>query len=142
MRDFAERLAACETSENQSAESNIPPAFHVCEKLRPLLATFMGNVGFRAIMSRALALANGEARGLRAVHVQANGSLAGVHLIEAQIGQKEMAEGGVILLAQLLGLLIVFIGEDLTMHMVHEAWPKLSLNELNFGKGDKNEKSK
>ena len=34
--------------------------FLVCEKLRPHLAMLMGNAGFRALLSRALALAKAE----------------------------------------------------------------------------------
>jgi len=45
-------------------------------------------------------------------------------------------EGRVVLLAQLLGLLVAFIGEDLTLRLVREVWPKLSINDVNFGKGD------
>jgi hypothetical protein len=41
----------------------------------------------------------------------------------------------------LLGLLVAFIGEDLTLRLVREVWPKLSLNNLDFGKGYKNEKA-
>ena len=44
--------------------------------------------------------------------------------------------------AQLLGLLVTFIGEELTLRLVREVWPKLSPNNLDFGKGDNNEKPK
>ncbi len=36
-----------------------------------------------------------------------------------------------------VGLLVAYIGESLTRQMVREVWPKLSLNDLDFGKGDK-----
>jgi len=60
MRDFADRLIAYETGGNNSSETKTPAACLVSEKLRPHLATLMGNVGFRALLSRALALANAE----------------------------------------------------------------------------------
>jgi hypothetical protein len=44
----------------------------------------------------------------------------------------------VVLVAQLLGLLVTFIGEDLTLGLVREIWPKLSLDKSGFGKGSKN----
>ena len=47
-----------------------------------------------------------------------------------------------VLVAQLLGLLVAFIGETLTLRLVREVWPKLPLNDLDFGRGDKNEKAK
>ena len=133
MRDFAERLIAYETK---------PPAvFLVGEKLRPHLATLMGNVGFRALLSRALALANAEVPWLGAVHVNADGSFEGLDKLGAQVDPDEIFEGCVVLLAQLLGLLVAFIGEDLTLRLVREVWPKLSLNDLDLGTGDNNEKA-
>jgi hypothetical protein len=56
----------------------------------------------------------------------------------AQVDPDKIFEGRVVLLAQLLGLLVAFIGEDLTLRLVREVWPKLPLNNLDFGKGDKN----
>ena len=142
MRDFAERLIAYETRGNKSSETKIPAACLVGEKLRPHLATLMGNAGFHALLSRALALANAEAPWLRAVHVNAGGSFEGLDELGAQVDPDEIFEGCVVLLAQLLGLLVAFIGEDLTLRLVREVWLKLSFNDLDFGKGYKNEKAK
>ena len=143
MRDFAERLIAYETRGNKSSETKPPATFLVIEKLRPQLATYMGNTGCRALLSRALALANAEVPWLRAVHVKSDCSLEGLAEMEAQVDPEEFAEGRVVLLAQLFGLLVAFIGENLTLRMVREVWPKLSLNDLDFGsiKGVKNGKT-
>ena len=142
MRDFAERLIAYETRENKSPETIIPAACLAAEKLRPHLATLMGNLGFRALLSRALALANADVPWLRVLHVKADGSFEGLDELDAQADPDEIFEGCVILLAQLLGLLAAFIGEHLTLRLVREAWPKLSLDDLDFGEGDKIEKAK
>lgn len=142
MREFAERLIAFETTVNNSSKTKTPAAFLVDEKLRPHLTTVMGNVGFRALLSRSLALANAEVPWLRAVHVKADGALEGLDELEAQVKPEEFAEGKIVLLAQLLGLLVAFIGENLTLWLVREAWPELSLKGLNLGAGDTNEKAK
>ncbi len=142
MRGLSQCLIAYETRENKSSETKTPAACLVGEKLRPHLATLMGNVGFRALLSRALALANAEVPWLRAVHVKADGSLEGLDELGAQVDPDEIFEGCVVLLAQLLGLLVAFIGEDLTLRLGREVWPKLSFDNFDFGKGDKNEKSK
>jgi hypothetical protein len=142
MRDFAERLIAYETRGNKSSETKTPVAFLIDEKLRPHLATLMGKVGFRALLSRALVLTNAEVPWLRALHVNADSSLEGLDELDAQVDPKEIFEGRVVLLAQLLGLLVAFIGENLTLGLVREVWPKLSLNDFDFGKGYKNEKAK
>jgi hypothetical protein len=31
---------------------------------------------------------------------------------------------------------VTFVGEDLTLRLVRESWPKLPLNEFDFRKGD------
>ena len=99
----------------------------------------MGKVGFSALYSRALVLANAEVPWLRAVHVKADGSLGGLDALGAQVNPAEIFEGKVVLLAQLLGLLVAFIGGSLTLRLMREIWPKIPLNDLDFGNGDKNE---
>jgi hypothetical protein len=37
---------------------------------------------------------------------------------------------------------MAFIGEKLTVRLLREVWPKLSLNDLDSGNGGKNEKTK
>lgn len=137
MRDFAERLIAYEIRENKFFGTKAPATFPVCEKLRPHLANLMGNTGFRALLLRALARAEADVPSLRAMQVKADGSLAGLDKLEVQASPEELAEGSVVLVAQLLGLLVAFIGETLTLRLVREVWPKLSVNDLDFGKGDK-----
>jgi hypothetical protein len=142
MRDFAERLIAYETKGNKSSETKTAAVFLVGEKMRLHLTALMGNVGYRALLSRALALANAEVPWLHAVHVKADGSFGGLDELGAQVGSKKTAEGSVILLARLLGLLVAFIGGSLTLRLVREMWPKIPLNDLDFGNGDKNENPK
>jgi len=137
LRHFAERLIAFETKGNRSSGTKTPAAFCVCEKLGPHLATLAGKDGFRALLSRALALASAEVPWLRALHVKADGYLEALDGLTAQMDPDEMADGGILLVAQLLGLLAAFIGEDLTLRLVREEWPKLPLNDLDFGEGDK-----
>ncbi len=137
MRDFAERLIAHEMQASRSSRTKIPAACLVSEKLRPHLATLIGNLGFRALLSRALALANADVPWLRAVHVNAEASFEGLDELASQVDPGEMFEGCTVLLAQLLGLLVAFIGEDLTLRLVREAWPKLRLDSSDAGKGGK-----
>jgi hypothetical protein len=136
MRDLSQRLITFESKGKKSSETTYLAAFHVCEKLRPYLATLMGSDGFRALLSRALAVAGTEVSWLRAVHVQANSSLEGGDEIAGKVAPDEIREGAVVLIAQLFGLLAAFIGEDLMLRMVREVWPKLSLDDLDFGNGE------
>ena len=133
MRNLAKRLIADEARGNKPAATKTPVDFDACEKLRPNLATFMGNAGFSALLSRALALARAEVSWLRAVQVKADGALECVEKLHAQLDPDELFEGRVVLLAQLLGLLVAFIGENLTLRVVREVWPQAPLDDLDLG---------
>ncbi|MEP6672289.1 MAG: hypothetical protein ABJF10_24205 [Chthoniobacter sp.] len=136
MRDLAARLIACEANGNSSSVPNPSAVFHVCERLRPHLAALMGKGGFHAVLSRALAVAATEVRWLRVVKVNADGMLEGWEQAEKQVDAKEPTEAGALLVAHLLGLLVAFIGDNLTLRVVRDVWPKLSLEDLNFTTGD------
>ena len=125
MRDFAGHLIAYETKEYPSSGTNPTAAFLVHEKLGSYLMTLMGTIGFRALLSRALALANEEVAWLSAVKVKADGSMEGVAELHAQLEPDKFREGRMVLSAQLLGLLVAFIGETSTLRMVREVWPKV-----------------
>ncbi|MCD6023653.1 MAG: hypothetical protein K0Q91_569 [Fibrobacteria bacterium] len=139
-RDLAERLIAYEARTSKPSKKTGPGTnFSPFEKLRPHLATLMGNAGFHALLARACTLAGPEVAWLREIKVEADGSLEGLGKLESRWGPKAITEGKIVLLAQLLGLLVAFIGEVLTLHLVREAWPKLPLDALDFGRGNKNE---
>jgi hypothetical protein len=137
MRSIAQRLIDYETPNNASSETANTANFRVTERLRPHLATLMGNIGFRALLARALALARAEVSWLRAVQVNANGTLEGLETPHAGLKPADFREGRVVLLAQLLGLLVAFIGPGLTSRLVGEIWPQLSADHVDFGNGDK-----
>ena len=127
MRDIAERLIALEAPRKKS--SGPRGAFEAVEKLHRKLATLMGNTGFRALLSRALARAEEDVPSLRALRVEADATLGGVAEFEAHLDPAEIAEGRVVLLTHLLGLLMAFIGEGLTLRLAREVWPTLDVND-------------
>ena len=135
MRELATRLIACEEWSGESAEPQAPARFEACEKLRLHLGALMGSVGFAAVLSRALALAGAEVSWLRSVQVKADGSLEGWGSLEGKVDSADIAEGRVVLLAHLLGLLVAFIGENLTLRLAREIWPELSVNHLEADAG-------
>ncbi len=128
MRELAECLIHYEAKKSPSA-SRAASAFHVCEKLRPHLSTLMGRAGFRALVSRALVLAATEAPGLHALQVGEDGALAGYEAFGSPAEAQKVTEGTLVLLAQILGLLDAFIGQDLTQRMLRDVWPKISLSD-------------
>jgi hypothetical protein len=137
MQSIALRLINYEMPGNDSAATANTAKFQETERLRPHLATLMGNGGFRALLARALALASAEVSWLRTVQVNADGALEGLETPHARLKPAEFREGQVVLLAQLLGLLVAFIGPALTSRLMGEIWPQLAADNVDFGNGDK-----
>ena len=54
----------------------------------------------------------------------------------------DFSEGEIVLLAQLLGLLVAFIGMALTLRLINQLWPQLSFNDADFSNTEKNEEAK
>jgi hypothetical protein len=123
IRDFARRLIACEAAYDEPPAGCGRAAVRVCEKLRPPVARLAGTEGFRSLLSRAVALAKSEVSSLAAVQVRADGSLEGLDDDRPDRDAVAGGEGGVVVVAQLLGLLVTFIGEPLTLRLVRDAWP-------------------
>ena len=140
-REIADQLLSCEPIENRSETAQPQNAFSICEKLRVHLSTMMGNTGVNALLSRALALAKEEAPSLRGVHLSQEGRFEEVNPLERN-AEKERDNEGAVLLTHLLGLLLEFIGEKLTLRMVQDALPEWPLNDSNFDTPGKNEKAK
>ena len=94
----------------------------VAEKLRRPLINLIGIGGFRSLVARALTLAKAQAPALDSLRIEPDGSLTGFSKDEAQI-----EEAGVTLIAQLLGLLVTFIGAGLMLALVRSAWQDLPI---------------
>ena len=127
LRIYAERLIAYEMSRTASSKPDPTTAFVVIETLGPHFGALMGAAGFRALISRALVLANVEVAWLRDLRVREDGSFEGLKELEAQANPEEITAGGIVLLARLLGLLVTFIGEDLTLRLLS------NINDLELG---------
>ena len=139
MRDLARRLLTYEDLAGKTSESKEAATLRVYEKLRQSLGVFAGSAGFQSLASRALTLARPEAPSLGATRVTADGSLQGLGGIETQIdSDKDRAgEGGIVLIARLLGLLRIFLGEALTLSLLRNAWPGEAFDDRNAGDGRK-----
>ena len=124
LRRLAERLLGYEADAGEAGAEVAAAAFRVGKKFRNALAPILGSSGFRTLLMRALTLARSEAPELMAVHVRADGSLEGSIKPGLQSGAGQVAEGEVILIGRLVGLLVDFIGEELVMSLMFEAWPK------------------
>jgi len=127
-RYLAQRLLSYEVVAGKNSESTESAAFRVCAKLSRPLITLAGVAGFRSLLSRALTLARADAPSLSAVQVAADGSLKGLDELEPQIDKEQARDGGAILITQLIGLLLTFIGEGLTLRLVQDVWPEATFD--------------
>ena len=123
-RELAQRLVAYEEVETGSDIGDTHAVSRVCDKLRRPITTLAGVAGFRSLLARALTLAKQESPVLNAWEVQADGSLRGLN--------GEAAQSGDVVIAHLIGLLITFVGESLTLRLLHDVWLDLPDPEGKF----------
>jgi len=144
MLDLARRLFTYEAIAGETLEPVECITLRVYEKLRKSLVIFAGVTSFQSLALRALALAKSEDPGLGAVRITSEGYLLGLGEFEPQIdrdneqdGENQHGEGGVILIAKLLSLLHIFLGESLTLSLLRNAWPGTALDDCTSGNGRK-----
>ena len=119
-RDLARSLVASEADASTASLHTEPATVRVYERLRRHLGSAVGVDGFRALASRALALAKSESPQLSAVQITASGALRGLGEVESQTDADEDGEAGIILIAQLLGLFLAFLGEATTLRLIED----------------------
>ena len=149
MRDLAARMVAHEAAIGGTAAADTPAAFRVCEKLRQPLTALAGSAGFRSLLSRALVIAQREVPILSDVRVTTEGLLEdGVvhtktnqnrHGKAVQDKNELAADAGLLLVAELLGLLHVFIGEAITLRLIRDVWPNASVHSTESERANKHE---
>lgn len=127
-RELAQRLMDHEAVEAGTANSDTQAVCRVCDKLRRPLTTLTGAAGFRSLLARALTLAKKESPLLGAWEVKSDGSLQGLN--------GESTQPGAVLIAQLIGLMITFIGEPLTLRLLHDVWLDLPDSEVKFERNE------
>ncbi|CAN5206102.1 hypothetical protein BH11PLA2_BH11PLA2_19070 [soil metagenome] len=118
---LAQRILALEAACDHCAQT-VPEAVRICDQLRVPLAKLCGVAGYRALLSRAVALAKAEDISLSPVSVRDDSTLDGFDPIRHP-------NGGFVLVSQLLGLLVTFIGDTLTRQLLREVWPAMATDE-------------
>jgi hypothetical protein len=119
-RDLARSLIACAADEATASLRAEPATMRVYERLRRHLGAAVGVDGFQVLAARALALAKSESPRLGAVQLTANGGLRGFGQVESRTDADEDGEAGIILIAQLLGLFLTFLGEATTLRLIED----------------------
>ncbi len=129
-REIAERLLVFESGEQISSQANAPAVVHVCRKLGLPLSKWVGEAGSRALLTRALTLAKREAEVLSPVKVTDNGALEGLN------GEAE--DASTVLVSHLIGLVETFLGEALTLRLLHDVWPDRTISDVHISERNGN----
>ena len=116
--------AATQERGNGDPNPSLSAEERVFEKLRLHLSRRVGGEGYRTLVSRALNLATAAHPALRAVLVREDARLEGLTPDARTDSPPEVA---VALMEELLGLLVTFIGDDLTLRMVRTVWLAFSI---------------
>jgi hypothetical protein len=124
-QDLAQRLVDIEVTAGDPGERATSAVIRVCEKLRLPLSAIVGVADYHSLLSRALTLAQLETPSLSAILVTADGSLQDSSA-SPQVDQQRGGEG-VMLLAQLLGLFLAFLGATLTLQLVSDVTDPLAV---------------
>jgi hypothetical protein len=119
-RDLARSLVAFQAEDSTAALQAEAASVRAYERLRRQLSAPVGIDGFQALASRALALAKSQSPLLSAVQVTSNGGLRGLGEVESQMDAGEDREAGIILIAELLGLFLTFLGEETTLRLIED----------------------
>jgi hypothetical protein len=132
IQNLARHLLALEANGTDQTEVGGGGTVSALTKLGLHLTKLVGANGYEALLARSLVLATMEAGWLRTVRVQADGTLVGFNEAAQQQVTQAGAKGGVALIAQLLDLLRIFIGEAVTMSIVRDIWPEVRRDDMDL----------
>ena len=120
--DFARRLLLHEPG-NESVDEVTGSMEQGCRALHDRIAPLVGSAAFDALIVRAVKLASRKFAFLDDTPIGANCSADGLRQAVEGREQREVTDAVVAILANFLWLLVIFIGENLGIRMVHEIWP-------------------
>ena len=129
---LARRLLLHEAGSDAEPAALAEAADRVNARLRGRLTRLIGVTGYTVLVARAVRLAQAELPALAPITVNTlgtgiEGGLHGVReFVLADDREQGAAESGLIaLLGTIIELLSTFIGEDLALYLVRDAWPEL-----------------
>jgi hypothetical protein len=125
---LASRLLQFEAGGQQRAEPLAEATERVFARLRRRLVVVVGTAGYEALAVRALQLAQERVPALSGAQlaVGPDGTLTGVREYALAVDAPAATDGLTAIVASLIGLLVTFIGEDLTHGLVQQAWPEFA----------------
>jgi hypothetical protein len=123
LADFAQRLLAHEAEGRQSTQDFVDALDRICQSLNTRLTPLLSDAGVNALFARALTLAGRKYSFLAAAGPIKDCSLNGLRQAVHGRNPAEAGDALAAILANFLWLLVTFIGQDLGLRKVHDAWP-------------------
>ena len=101
----------------------------ICDKMHPPLSRMAGAISYRALLSRALALALPRAPTLAALRFREDGRLVfdPENPAAELLDPATVRQDATILISAFLNVLMLLIGEALTLRIVHQVWPEVTI---------------
>ena len=128
-RRLALWLLRREASDGDGPDTTRTAAERSCQKLCVRLASLVTAAGCQSLLARAIHLAAAEAPFLRGVRagVVPGACLEGVQESIRGVTPEQTQAGLVAVVAHLIGLLALFVGDDVTERLVRDVWPDAPL---------------
>ena len=125
--DLAHRLLAQEGGEGQDSEEAVAAAGQVLRKLGEPLSLLVGRAGFHSLLARAVSLSASESPMLRGIEAERlkEDALEGLRAALPGRDPAQVTEAMVSVVANFVWLLVTFIGRNLALRLVSDAWPEL-----------------
>lgn len=125
LQKLAQALFEREATKSGSPDEPVKAIELCCQRLHDRLDRLIGAGGFRALLNRALYLAKEKYAWLQGVGIEDYPGCEFKDLREAVKGKKSATvnEACTLILANVIWLLVTFIGEDITIGLIQEAWP-------------------
>ena len=129
-RELARWLLAREIAGRHEPTDLVGAADTACQKLSGRVARLVTFVAWQALLARALHLARREFPFLEGVRPGSSPTLGLEGLAEHVQGVEpaQAREGLAMVLANVLGLLATFVGDEITLRLVRDAWPDARLS--------------
>lgn len=130
--DLASRLLKHEASGSTTPDEKAAAAQRSCGKLARVLTRSIGADGFHVLTAQALRRAKAEVPFLQdlEIEIQEDGCPTGLDTLAQRRTPAEFDSALVAILANIIWLLNVFIGSDLTLRQIRRAWPDFPLDNM------------
>ncbi len=132
-RILARQTLAQESNGIESSNGSADACIRASEKLRIEMQRLVGITGYSTLITHAMTLGRMEDPWLESVVIEPDGSLVW-RSDSAQVQDPDpLVSGCETLLARTMELLVIFLGETVTLRLLRNIWPELSQNGSNSG---------